>query len=252
MKTIYQFSTLALAIMLSVGTAQAQQPVKKTTKAPVRHSTVKAASTQAKKPAVAASTEQSKPKAQPVSEPVASQAPVVARQTETRPQTTAQSAPTRRVTKASGLHRSMLLNAGIGVATYYGGGFPIGVSLEANLKNNFSVGGSVDFFRYNYGYYSGNYTFILGGARASYHLSEVLNVQNSNFDPYVGATLGFRYANYHDSYGYSYSDYGAGYNSGLWLGIHVGARYFFTPKVGGFAEVGYGVSALKLGVTAKF
>lgn len=249
MKSNFQFVTLALAIVLSAGTAFAQQPVRKTTKAPVRHTATKATTTQAKKPAVA--TTAAKPQPQPQAAPASSPAPVVARQTEARPQPMTQTAPARSFGAASG-HRPIYLNAGVGVATYYGGGFPIGVSVEAGLKNNFSVGGSVDFFRYNYGYYSGAYTFVLGAARASYHLGDALGVQNNNFDPYIGASLGFRYANYHDSYGYTYSDYGSGYNSGLWLGIHVGARYFFSPKVGGFAEVGYGVSALKLGVTAKF
>ncbi len=36
------------------------------------------------------------------------------------------------------------------------------------------------------------------------------------------------------------------------LGIHVGARYFFTENLGAFAEVGYGVSPLEIGVTYKF
>lgn len=251
MKTIFQFATLALAITLSAGTALAQQPVRKTTKAPARHTTTKATTTQAKKPAVATTAAKPKPQPQTQAAPAPSPAPVVAQQTEARPQPMAQTAPARPYAAASS-HRPLYLNAGVGVATYYGGGFPLGVSLEAGLKNNLSVGGSVDFFRYRYGYYSGAYTFVLAGARASYHLGDAFGVQNDNFDPYIGATLGFRYAKYSDSYGYSYSDYGTGYNSGLWLGIHVGARYFFSPKVGGFAEVGYGVSALKLGITAKF
>ena len=249
MKSIFQVTTLALAIILSGGTAFAQQSVQKTTKAPVRHAVTKTTTAQAKKPAVA--TTVAKPQPQTQSAPTPGPAPVIAQQTEARPQPVTHSSPVRSHAAASS-HRPVYLNAGVGVATYYGGGFPLGVSVEAGLKNNFSVGGSVDFIRYNYGYYSGAYTFVLGAARASYHLGEALGVQNDNFDPYIGASLGFRYANYRDSYGYSYSDYGSSYNSGLWLGIHVGARYFFSPKVGGFAEVGYGVSALKLGVTAKF
>ena len=148
--------------------------------------------------------------------------------------------------------RQKYLNVGVGLAAYYGGGLPLGASFEVDAKNNISIGGSVDYLRYGYnsGGYKWNYTFVYAGARASYHLGELLNVGNDKFDPYAGATLGFRYAGYRDSYGYN--DYVSPYNSGIYLGIHLGGRYMFSEKVGGFAEVGYGVSALRLGVTAKF
>ena len=254
MKTITQFTTLALAIVLSAGSALAQQPVRRTApKTAVRpHASASLTSVgQTKKPAVAPAPT-TKTEVQPQA-PAPKPTPVVARQTETRPQAAAQSAPApaRRPARLAN-DRHIYVNAGIGLAAYYGGGLPVGASVEVDLKNNFSVGGSFDYFRYNYGYYSGRYTFIYAGARASYHLAEALNVQDKNFDPYIGATVGFRHAGYRDSYGYSYSDYGSGYNSGLWVGIHAGARYLFSPKIGAFAEVGYGVSALKLGLTAKF
>ncbi|GAB3696320.1 hypothetical protein GCM10027592_19270 [Spirosoma flavus] len=148
--------------------------------------------------------------------------------------------------------RASYLNLGIGLATYYGGGVPVGVSYEVGLKSNpnFSVGASVDYFHYNYGYYSSGYNFVYAGARGSFHLAEAFNTQSKSFDPYIGATLGFRYAGYSDSYGYDY--YGSGYNSGVFVGIQLGSRFLFSKKVGAFAEVGYGVSALKLGLTAKF
>lgn len=258
MKTITQFAALALAFTLSIGSTLAQQPVRrpvaKTATRPTSSATGSSVS-QAKKPTVATTAAaKPQPQAQQAPAPETSQAPVVTRQAEARPQPVAHTAPSRTYAKPSrnSISHPLYLNAGVGLATYYGGGFPIGVSLEAGVKNNFSVGGSIDYFHYNYGYYSGGYNFVLAGVRASYHLGDAFGVQDANFDPYIGATLGFRYAHYSDSYGYSYSDYGSGYNSGLWLGIHVGARYFFSPKVGAFAEVGYGVSALKLGLAAKF
>lgn len=138
--------------------------------------------------------------------------------------------------------RSKYLNIGVGLAAYYGAGLPLGVSFEVAMKDQLSVGGSFDYLRY-----SGGYTFIYAGARGSYHLGELLDVKNKKFDPYAGATLGFRHYGYTHVYGY---DYG-GYNSGLFLGAHLGARYYFSDKVGGFAEVGYGISALKVGLAAK-
>ncbi len=258
MQTITRFTTLALAVTLSVGQVIAQQPVRRTAaRSAARPGTTAArpAVSQARKPVVAsAPTATAKSEAAaPVAKPAP--APVVAQQTESRPQPATQAAPARyrstSVARTSG-SKHVYLNAGVGLATYYGGGLPLGVSVEVDVKNNFSVGGSIDYFRYNYGYYSGGYTFIYAGARGSYHLGEAMNVQDNRFDPYIGASLGFRHAGYHDSYGYSYSDYGNGYNSGIWIGIHAGARYLFSPKVGAFAEVGYGVSALKLGLTTKF
>ena len=247
MQTITKLGALALTLALTVSTTLAQQPVRKPVAkaAPRPHeSTSKVATT----PVAATTT----PKVQPQeSAPVANTALAVTHQTQPQSQPVTRSVSTTRH-RTTGKH-DVYLNAGIGLATYYGGGVPIGLSVEVAGKNNFSVGGSIDYFRYNNGYYSSGYTFIYAGARASYHLGEALNVQNNSFDPYVGATLGFRHAGYSDSYGYSYYDgYSSSYNSGLFIGIHAGARFLFSPKVGAFAELGYGVSALKLGLTAKF
>ncbi|SOD81581.1 hypothetical protein [Spirosoma fluviale] len=258
MQTITRLSLLALAFTLSLDPASAQQPVRRTAAKPAtRPATTSARTsvgqTQKTTPAAAPAAKSEAQPQTPVEKPAP--APVAVRQTESHPHSVAsssasQSGPAAPV-KANG-DKHVYVNAGVGLAAYYGGGLPLGVSAEVDVKNNVSVGGSVDYFRYNYGYYSGGYTFIYAGGRVSYHLGDALRVENSNFDPYIGASLGFRHASYRDSYGNSYSDYGSGYNSGLWLGIHAGARYLFSPKVGAFAEVGYGVSALKLGLTAKF
>ncbi len=254
MQTITRLAVLALSVTLSISPALAQQSVRRpATKTPARPA-ASVRQTPVSQPKKTAVVPTATAKVDPQSPaPAESPAPAVARQAEPRPQAVATPVPTRaRKSIAAREGRHVYLNAGVGLAAYYGGGLPLGVSVEADVKNNFSVGGSVDYFRYNYGYYSGGYTFIYAGARASYHLGDALNVQNEGFDPYIGATLGFRHAKYRDSYGYSYGDYGSGYNSGLWLGIHAGARYLFSPKIGAFAEVGYGVSALKVGLTAKF
>ena len=251
MKTITQFATLALAITLSIGSVQAQQPVKRTAAKPsVRpySSTTRTTTTQTNKTTTApAARLQTQSQAQPAQTQVP--APVAARPAESHSQPVYRSAPVRsRSTASYRSHKNVYVNLGVGLATYYGGGFPVGVSVEADVKNNFSVGGSVDYYHYNYGYYASGYNFAYFGARASYHLGEALNVQSSSFDPYIGASLGFRYA------GSGYSDYyySSSYNSGVWVGLHLGARFMFSPKVGAFTELGYGVSAVKLGLTAKF
>ncbi|GAB4031008.1 hypothetical protein [Spirosoma jeollabukense] len=252
MQTFTKLGTFALTFALTISTTLAQQPVRKPVVKAVHRphaSTSKVVTTPVRKPIAAPATAPKTQAQEPA--PVANTAPTVTHQAQpqaqpvTKPTLTAHHRP-------AGKH-DVYLNAGIGLATYYGGGVPIGISVEVAGKNNFSVGGSIDYFRYNNGYYSSGYTFVYAGARASYHLAEALNVQTSSFDPYVGATLGFRHAGYSDSYGYSYYDgYSSSYNSGLFIGIHAGARFLFSPKVGAFAEVGYGISALKLGLTAKF
>ncbi|WP_338874847.1 hypothetical protein WBJ53_04425 [Spirosoma sp. SC4-14] len=255
MKTSTKIAALAFALVCSVNFVQGQQvhrPAAKTAST-AKKPVVKSAPTSAvRKPAAA--TPASKPQS---TAPVASQAPAQTHQAspvqqpQSRPQAATRPAVSHTGSRSSHRTRPVYLNAGLGLATYYGGGLPLGVSVEVGAKNNFSVGGSIDYYHYNYGYYSGGYNFIYAGARASYHLGEALNVQNNNFDPYIGASLGFRYAGYNDSYDYGYY-YGNSYNSGLFVGLHLGSRFMFSPKVGAFAEVGYGVSAIKLGITAKF
>ncbi|WP_083422043.1 hypothetical protein [Arsenicibacter rosenii] len=188
--------------------------------------------------------------AKPATPPAATQQPVQTH-TSAAPKPGATTPAKKQPVFAKAAHRTSYLNGGIGLASYWGGGIPIGVSFETALAENLSVGGSVDYAHYgrNYGGYKWSYNFIYAGARGSYHLGEILQT-GDKFDPYAGISLGVRIASYKDNAGYG--DYYNPYNNGLYLGIHVGGRYYFTEKVGGFAEVGYGVTALRLGVTAKF
>jgi hypothetical protein len=129
-----------------------------------------------------------------------------------------------------------LLNAGIGVANTYGTAF--GASFEHGFTDNISAGGSVDFLKYSYLGFSGP-TWLYFAARGSYHAGELLKA-GDKLDPYIGAGLGYLSAG--DSVGFG----------GLFFQGHLGARYFFSDNLGGFAEVGAGSAALKLGVTLKF
>nr|WP_293837697.1 hypothetical protein [uncultured Arsenicibacter sp.] len=191
---------------------------------------------------------------QPATAPVTTQQPAQAQaqaSTSSAPKPGATTPVKKQPVFAKAAHRTSYLNGGIGLASYWGGGIPIGVSFETTIADNLSVGGSVDYAHYgrNYGGYKWSYNFIYAGARGSYHLGELLQT-GDKFDPYAGISLGVRIASYKDNAGYG--DYYNPYNNGLYLGLHVGGRYYFTEKVGGFAEVGYGVTALRLGVTAKF
>lgn len=110
-----------------------------------------------------------------------------------------------------------------------------------------SLGGYVGNTGYNYkwngGKYSWNYTIV--GARSAYHFNGITSVPQ--LDPYGGAMIGYNIVSYSGS-----DDYSNSYGSGLEFSLFVGARWFFTDNVAAFAELGYGVSYLNLGVAFKF
>lgn len=146
------------------------------------------------------------------------------------------------------------INAGIGIGTFGflgTGGLPITGSVEYGFTDKISGGIYLGAVTRNYGVYYGTeskYKYIVAGARASYHFNEALNVSDPKVDLYGGASLYYRgYTwKYTDSYGKQTYTAGA-----VGLGIHIGGRYMFADKLGGFAEIGYGVSPLQLGLTVK-
>jgi hypothetical protein len=144
-----------------------------------------------------------------------------------------------------------LLNVGVGLGTYYVG-LPFGASFEHGFSKDISGGIFIDYSSHNYGsYYGGNskLNIFYGGVRASYHFGELFKIENNKFDPYGGASLGY----HHISWSYDGSDsVNTPYDNSIFFGVHAGARYLFSDHVGGFAEVGYGVAAVKLGATFKF
>lgn len=138
------------------------------------------------------------------------------------------------------------LNLGIGVGGYGGigfggGGVAFGGSFEVGVAPNITVGGIASFRSYS-GY--GSYYSI--GARGSYHFNQILNLTTDKADLYAG--LGLIYSGFSYKDGFLSSNYNYG---GIDLGLHLGGRYFFSDKVGGFAELGIGTAPLQLGVTFK-
>jgi len=144
-----------------------------------------------------------------------------------------------------------LLNIGIGLNSYYSGGVPLSVIYEAGVSDDISFGGGIDYLSYHYGAggtdYSYTATYI--GLRGSYHFSKLLNIRDQNWDIYGGLSLGYRSFSWKNSY----TGAGDAYGSGLFLGIHAGARYYFSKSVGGFMEIGaLGSTNARLGVAFKF
>lgn len=149
---------------------------------------------------------------------------------------------------------SKLLNVGVGVGGYGFGGYAgygfstgvaIGASFEAGVYKNITVGGFADYRRVGYVGISGGTNYIYIGARGSYHFNELLNLATDKADLYAGIGLGYLSAPVDAAYY-------VGYSSGkIILPIHLGGRYFFSDKVGGFAELASDVAPLKIGVTFK-
>src|SRR5690349_3966015 len=83
------------------------------------------------------------------------------------------------------------LNAGIGLGSYglYGtGGLPLTASFEHGFSKNISGGVEVGIIQRKFAN-DWKYKYLIVGARASYHFSEVLNVANPKVDVYGGAGL---------------------------------------------------------------
>jgi hypothetical protein len=158
----------------------------------------------------------------------------------------------------SGFHQGdKLLNIGVGLSSYYYG-TPIGASFESGISDDISVGAQFDYNSGNYdGYYSSSYRWGYSayyvGLRGSYHLNNILQLNEDKIDLYAGVGLGYQRFRWDDEsygsgYGYSYN-----YRSGLFFNYFVGGKYYFTPKVGAFVELGYtGLSSSRVGISFKF
>lgn len=86
---------------------------------------------------------------------------------------------------------------------------------------------------------------LIIGVRGAFHYQFARNL-----DTYAGLMIGYDIVS-HKQYG---TWVGTPVNtsaSSVSYGIYIGGRYFFSPKFGIFAELGYGVSYLTLGLTYK-
>lgn len=138
------------------------------------------------------------------------------------------------------------LNIGLGVGGNLG--MPIGISYEHGFTEKISGGIYLGYARKSESYDDAGqwkYSYLLVAARASYHFK----VNTEKFDPYIGAVLGYNISSVKwqgDSEAPASSSAGD-----IVIGGHLGSRYWFTEKVGAFAELGYGVGILSLGITFK-
>ncbi len=140
-----------------------------------------------------------------------------------------------------------LLNVGIGVNSYYAGGHPVGASFELGITDELSVGGNFDYLdNTNYGL---QFTVLYFGTRISYHFNESFEIDNNKVDLYGGAALGYRSFKWNDAG----LDRGSAYESRIYAGAFIGAKYYFLKNIGALAEVGaLGSTNARVGIGFKF
>jgi hypothetical protein len=247
-----QFSSrlLLAAVLLPLGvTAQA---VRK----PAAKSAVKPTAKPTAKPTLAAS-----PAAKPTPAPAAQPIPVASAQPAASAPATI---PARtRQTATSGTEPFVIgtnaLNLGIGLGNRYGYGAGSSVAPAISLSYErgvvalgpgvLGVGAYVGYQGAHYDLGSGDkwkYSDVLVLVRGAFHYPVA-----PQFDAYGGLGLGVRHAGVSFEGG-GLAGLGTASATDVTAGLFVGGRYFFSPRVGAFAEVGYDQTFLKLGVAAKF
>lgn len=171
------------------------------------------------------------------------------------------------VTKAQSFTKeTKIISAGIGLgSSLWGSGGQGRPAISANFEKGMweiddagviSLGGYIGNTgyksTYNFGSYISeskwNYTVI--GARSAFHYG---GLNNDAWDVYGGLMLSYNIA----SYSYKDNDPLYDYDSGtaasaLGFTGYVGGRYNFSDKLGAYAELGYGVSVLAIGLSLKF
>ena len=92
--------------------------------------------------------------------------------------------------------------------------------------------------------YSWSYKYIPIGVTANYHFK----MSEPKFDPFVGLGLGYNIVSC-DFTGAGSTD--CGYSSGIYAIGRAGARYFFSPSMAAYGDVGAGGATLNVGLMFK-
>ncbi|MGI4866934.1 MAG: hypothetical protein ACRYFZ_23650 [Janthinobacterium lividum] len=215
-----------------------------------------------------------KPAAKPTAKPVAKPAPVAKAPVTpppAAPPTPAArpAAPTKASTKASSKEEPFgvddnALNLGIGLGNrygygtaFFGGSSSVSPAISLSYERGFmqlgpgvlGLGAFVGYQGASYDLGGGDkwkYTDLIVTLRGAFHYPVT-----PQFDAYGGVGLGVRHAG--ASYeGSGYGGVSSSSSNEFASGLFVGGRYFFTPSIGAFAELGYDQTFLKIGLSAKF
>jgi hypothetical protein len=149
-----------------------------------------------------------------------------------------------------------VLNAGIGLGSFGlsgSGGFPIVASFEHGFSQNISAGLQGGLVQRTFGS-DWKYSYLFIGARGSYHFNNALKIANPKLDVYGGIGLTYRRfsVKYKGEDGSEPDIFSSASSGDVIFNLHAGGRYLFANNLGAFAELGYGISPLQLGLTLKF
>ncbi|MEZ4775179.1 MAG: hypothetical protein R3D00_18490 [Bacteroidia bacterium] len=141
-----------------------------------------------------------------------------------------------------------------------GAGIPVVASAEYGVSDMLGVGPFIGYASYGYGVPGFRYrwTFSSVGVRVDFHYWELLeetletDLNSEQFDLYVAALAGYRFARYTTSDGVTVGGNTFSYGDGAAIAITVGGRYYFNPKIAVFLEAGRALFGLtNVGVTIK-
>jgi hypothetical protein len=96
--------------------------------------------------------------------------------------------------------------------------------------------------------YEQKWSYTIIGASLAYH-HDIFN--NAKIDPYAGLLLAMRFLKYTDNYHHLTGVKPKYNNSDLTFSVYLGLRYYVSPNIGIFGQLGYGISYFTLGVNFR-
>lgn len=141
----------------------------------------------------------------------------------------------------------------LGIGGVGGASFALGGRFEKIIKPLPDLGGGllgiqvgVDWWSWNQNFGVGNsssVSWIPIGVTGNYHFK----IEEKKYDFFVGAGLGYQIVN--ATCVYQGVDYcGGAYSSGIYFITKAGARYFFSPTMAAYADLGVGAATLNIGL----
>jgi len=142
----------------------------------------------------------------------------------------------------------------LGLGSVGGANMAIGGRFEHALQNLPSMGNGIlgievgaDYYSWSYAAfaYSWSVKYLPIGVTANYHF----RVTEPKLDPFVGLGLGYDVVSC--SFSGPSNANGCGYDSGIYLIARGGLRYFLSPGMALYGDVGAGAATLNVGLTFK-
>ena len=135
-----------------------------------------------------------------------------------------------------------------GASASFGGRFEHAIKPLASLGNAMlGIQAAAEYYSWSASYvgYGWSYKYIPIGVTANYHFK----LDEPKIDPFVGLGLGYNIVSCSGTG--AFGTIGCGYSSGIYAIARAGARYFFSPKMAVYGDVGAGGATLNVGVMFK-